>query len=364
MRTIHRYLATALCGAFVTTAFAEKVRLEQLPQELRDKVRIHAGAAQIEDIDREVRNGKTVYGIAFKRNGQHVELQLDDKGNLMNPAGAQLDARKVTMAELPEPVRKMVEARLRGAAPNDIDRQVRNGEVSYEIGFKQGDKQQEIVISQDGRILRDYELSNSSLAIASVTAQASTNAVALSSKQKVAFESLPEPVRQTVTAAARGARIEDVERGQWRSRTVYEAAFKDQGRHVELQVEENGRIVHDPRIQASTATSSGPAGATSASPAVGSPAARASGAAISSQTAGVTGPVPLSASSKVERSAVPPAVERGILTHAEGARIEDIERGSWNGKTVYEVGFKDKERHVELQLDEQGSVIFDPRKNK
>ena len=131
-------------------------------------------------------------------------------------------------------------------------------------------------------------------------------------------------------------------------------------------VDENGRIVHDPRIQASTGGSSASAVGSSASavPAAGAPAARTSGAAISAQTTGVSGPVPLSASAKVERSAVPPAVERGILTHAEGARIEDIERGTWNGKTIFEVGFKEQERHVELQLDEQGAVIFDPRKNK
>lgn len=366
MRIIHRYIATALCGTFIAAAHAEKVRLEQLPQELRDKIRTHAGAAQVEDIDRNVRNGKTVYEVAFKRNGQNVELQLDDRGNLITPAGGQLEARKVTMAELPEPVRKIVETRLRGAAPNDIDRQVRNGEVSYEVGFKQGEQQQEIVVSQDGRILRDYELSNSSLAVASVTAQASTNAVSLSNKQKISFDSLPEPVRRTITAAARGARIEDVERGQWRARTVYEAAFKDQGRHVELQVEENGRIVHDPRIQAGAGNSNSNAAsaATASSSAAGSPAARATGAVASGQYAGVSGPVPLSAGSKIERNALPPAVERGILTHAEGARVEDIERGTWNGKTVYEIGFKDQERHVELQLDEQGAVIFDPRKIK
>ena len=52
-------LTLALCGsALIVSANAEKVRFEQLPTELRDKIRIHSGANPIEDIDRQTQAGK------------------------------------------------------------------------------------------------------------------------------------------------------------------------------------------------------------------------------------------------------------------------------------------------------------------
>ena len=75
----HRYLTAALCGsALIFSVNAEKVRFEELPIELKDKIRVHSGASTIEDVDRQTKGGKTVYEVAFKKNGQHTELQFDE----------------------------------------------------------------------------------------------------------------------------------------------------------------------------------------------------------------------------------------------------------------------------------------------
>jgi uncharacterized membrane protein YkoI len=347
MKTINRFFALALCGgSFVVAMHAEKVRFEELPLELRDKIRAQTGGSPVEDIDRQTRNGQTTYEVAFKKNGEHTELVFDQRGQLQNGPAGTLDSRKVTMQELPPVVQRVVEARLRGTTPNDIDRRVRDGEVTYEVGFKQGDRQHEIVVSQEGRIVSDAQ---SSVAATAVPARnVSPNPIQLSNKQKVTFDSLPAPVKQAVTAASKGARIEDAERGQWRARTIYEIAFKDQGRHIELQVEESGRVLHDPRLVTITST--------------GVPAAAATGAATSTLYRDVTSAVPLSSGQKVERASLPAAVERAITTHAANIKIEDVERGTWRGRNVYQVAFKDRGQHVELQIDENGNIVFDPRR--
>ena len=70
----------------------------------------------------------------------------------------------------------------------------------------------------------------------------------------------------------------------------------------------------------------------------------------------------LSSGSKVERSALPTAVDRRLRFTIGNDKIEDIERGTWNGKTIYQVAFKDQAgKHVELQIDERGQVVYDPR---
>jgi uncharacterized membrane protein YkoI len=350
MKRFNRCLALALCGgSMVFATYAEKVRIEEIPLEVRDKILKQTGGARIEDIDKRTQGGRTLYEVAFKRNGQHTELLFDQNGQLQTATtgDAGNTETKVTFEQLPPAVRTVAETRLRGVTPNDIDRRVRNGEVSYEIGFKrEGGQQQELLVSQDGRILRDVEISQGSqiIATAAVTNQ-NAKAVQLSSKRKVEYDTVPDVVKRTVASSSKGARIEDVEVGQWRGRNIYEIAFKDQGQHVELQVEDNGRVFHDPRL---------------ASTAAGVPGSTVIGAAASPYP-DVKSAVQLSSSQKVDRRSVPAAVEQTLNRVAPGVNVEDIERGSWRGMNVYEVGFKHQGQHVELQIDERGQVVFDPR---
>ncbi len=345
----HRYLTAALCGsALIFSVNAEKVRFEQLPIELKDKIRVHSGAAPIEDVDRQTKAGKTVYEVAFKKNGQHTELKFDDQGELIDDQGKQtLDSRKISYNELPDVVRKTLESRVTAGEVNDVDRQVKNGLATYEIGFKKNGQQQELVISQDGRILRDVQAAGAPATGASGTSSftrekhLSVEPITLSASQKVQLTQLPAEVQRAITTAAAGARIEDVERGIWQGQNIYQAAFKENGKHVEVQIRENGTVLHDPR-----AVRRDVASASSRSP----------------EYASLTSLVPLSSGAKIERKGLPGTVERRLLTHIQTDKIEDIERGTWQGKTIYQVAFKDQTgKHVELQIDERGNIVFDPR---
>ena len=346
-----RFLAAALIGSsIIYTVNAEKIQFEQLPIDLKDKIRVHAGSARVEDVDRQTKGGKTTYEVGFKKNGEHTELMFNDRGELIQPASgtAALDSRKISYNELPEIVKKAADARLKNAEVNDVDRMMRDGRATYEIGFKQNGQQQELVISQDGRILNDSPSAEAvGAAGATVIGRGSSSAtslvpepVTLSSSRKMELSQAPAAVQKAVTAAANGAKIEDFERGTWQGRNVYQAAFKENGRHIELQVREDGKILHDPR---KTGTGSAVRGARS-------------------PYASVTSLVPLSSTEKLDREELPVTVERRLNAHIGKQRIEDIERGTWQGKTVYQVAFKDAQgQHVELQLDENGTVVYDPR---
>lgn len=347
----------ALLGsAAMISVNAEKVRFEELPTEIKDKIKIQSGAAEIEDIDRQTKGGKTTYEVAFKKNGQHTEMQFDEKGDLLSGSPA-LDSRKISYRELPDAVRKVVDERIQNGQVNDVDRQVKDGKVTYEVGFKQNGQQQELVISQDGRILNDADVPTSAIGAAPATSSGTAisssargtlaQPVMLSTAQKVQLKDLPTPVQKAIVTASKGARVEDIERGVWQGQNVYQAGFKDNGKHIEVQVRENGHILHDPR-------------------AIGSAASRTTGRGGSSSASRptyshVTSLVPLSGSTKVEQSSLPVRVQRTITTHAPND-VEDIERGTWEGKTIYQVAFKDKNgQHTELQIDQDGNVVFDPR---
>jgi uncharacterized membrane protein YkoI len=337
---------------------AEKVRFEELPIELKDKIRVHSGAAPIEDVDRQTKGGKTVYEVGFKKDNRHTELRFDEKGTLLTEgAEPALDSRKISYSELPESIRKPLQARVKEGEINDIDRQVKNGQATYEIGFKQNGQQQELVLSHDGRILNDSVAVGAPAAPVSGRSSVTTTSsgenkvlpepITLSASEKVTLKQLPTEVQRAINTAAAGARIEDIERGIYQGQNVYQAAFKERGQHVEIQVRENGTVLHDPR-------------------AVGASAPRVRGSASSNarpaEYATITSLVPLSSGAKVERTSLPTPVDRRLRLTVGNDKIEDIERGTWNGKTVYQVAFKDQAgKHVELQIDERGQIVYDPR---
>src|SRR5687767_11888351 len=109
-----RFMAMALFGgAMIASAYADKVSLEQLPLEIKDKIRAQTGSAPVEDIDRQTKGGQTIYEVAYKKDGQHTELRFDEKGNLIKDAqGGTPDSRKITYNELPEAVKKIADTRV------------------------------------------------------------------------------------------------------------------------------------------------------------------------------------------------------------------------------------------------------------
>ncbi|MDX1952766.1 MAG: PepSY-like domain-containing protein [Verrucomicrobiota bacterium] len=338
--------------------FADKMSFEQLPPSVQAEARKQTGGATIEDIDRTTSNGRTVYEIAFKKNGQHTELLLEDSAtNQLSTASAtQPQSGKMTIQEVPEMVRNIILAKAAGNRIEDIDRQVRDGQTTYEAAFKVNGQHQELLVAENGMILRDLLATNSISTNAvgappsTATGQnqgssrwfrrgqptASTNLVSsnvtLSASVQVQPSEVPVPVVRAFHNQIGRRSIEDVERGTWNGRTVYQAAYQLNGQPVRLQVFEDGTPV-------------------TTSPAIGS--------AATSQTGSSTNfsNVQLSGGVKIQQSELPAAVLNAIKTQAGSAQIEDIERGAWNGRTVYEAAYKNRGQHTELQVFEDGSLV-------
>jgi uncharacterized membrane protein YkoI len=245
---------------------------------------------------------------------------------------------KITVERAPEAVQKALKTETGGAPVEDLEVGKDQGLTIYEAAFKSGGRTVELQLGEDGRVLFDPRHRNRG-----ARRGAFASLVPLSSGQKVEPGQAPFAVRNTLVTQLGSARLEDLEKGQYNGRTIYQAAFKENGKNVELQIAEDGALVFDPRNSATGAVGA---------PAVGS---------ASSKYADVKSSVTLRSSSKVSLNDAPQAVQSRIQKELNGANLEDLERGSWNGQTVYEAAFKSNGRHVELQLDQNGDVIFDPR---
>src|SRR5688500_19994170 len=134
-----------LSGALAIPAFAEKVKFEDLPAGLQDKIRSQVGgSAEIQDIDRNTRDGKTIYEDGYKKDGQHAETQFEynEPQQVISSSSSSSSAasQKISYDQLPENIKRIAQSYVKDGEVYDGERQVRNGQTTYEIGYRLRDR--------------------------------------------------------------------------------------------------------------------------------------------------------------------------------------------------------------------------------
>jgi uncharacterized membrane protein YkoI len=356
-----------LLSALALPAYAEKVQFDQLPPDLQQKIRAQVGSAQIEDIDRDVKDGRTIYEVAYKENGQHREAQFEHNtavASTTTSTSTSVDSRKISYDELPQNVKNAISSYVSGAEVNDVDRQVKDGRVTYEIGYKLNDGvQQELLVADDGRVLNRGSVATSTTIPPTTTRPyrnprgvlSGPRSTASATTRSMQYEDLPAAVRTAAQARLSDGDVSQVYRLIQNGEVTYQIDFrKEDGRTQQLLVAENGRVMTDRFITGS---------------AVGAPASVQSGTSSSATTSGtdysnITSPIQLANSQEINRAQMPVGVARTMRNYTVNTNIKDIQRGMWNGREVYQVGFVDNNnQYVQLQLDANGNVIHDPRNN-
>ncbi len=56
-------------------------------------------------------------------------------------------------------------------------------------------------------------------------------------------------------------------------------------------------------------------------------------------------------------SALPEAAQKTILAHAPQAQISNISRETDNGRTIYDVSFKDSQANPDMKVADDGTLI-------
>lgn len=178
-----------------------KVQFGELPANVQNAVKAQAGSSKIEDVDKGTLNGRTVYEVAFKVNGQHTELRVADDGSVLDRI---VDGKSVSSgtaavtASSPAPT----PAKVGGPIPDPGG--IADG-LAYDAGFAQ----------------------------------------VLSGATKVSMNQVPENVKAIIRERAGSAKIEDIDKGMMNGRVHYQAAYKKGGKHVELRMTENGHKVRE-----------------------------------------------------------------------------------------------------------------------
>lgn len=139
-------------------------RFSDLPAAVQQTVRTRVPNANIDDIDKETRTGRTIYEITFEEPGKNPKLHIAEDGTIVKigdrvveKAGASTDSIGTEFGELPAAVQRTIKQRAPGARIDDIDKETRTGRTVYEVTFEEPGKNPKLHIAEDGSIVKDLQ---------------------------------------------------------------------------------------------------------------------------------------------------------------------------------------------------------------
>lgn len=360
----HSLIRTACFGLLTGTLWltqAQQVEFGQLPPAVQRAASAQMGANSIALIQKVTRNGIPVYEIRSK-NAKREPIYISEAGSWIKPesmVAAQSartilttgtapsaqstpstpdGAKKVTFADLPAAVQNSVRGQAGNAAIEDIDAVTKNGRTTYEVAFKRDGKPVELLVDAQGQVI------NGTQAVASTSAR-----VPLAAATKVTFAQTPAAVQNRLRTMARGAEIEDIDKGTVQGRTVYEAAFKHNGENIELRVAEDGSLLKDQPNANFLARFTPPASTNAV--AVGQAPSWQGLTASRSSLSELLNP------QKLGFRQVPLAAQTALRAQAKSGSIDTVTRGTLNGKTVYEASITDGASHRVIRVTEDGTLV-------
>jgi uncharacterized membrane protein YkoI len=336
-----------LLTAFGLSALAEKITEAQLPPSVQRTLNQQKGTDTVKEIERETRNGRTVYEVEFSRTGLNPKLVIAEDGTLVrdprtptttadpdsrvNRAPGVVSTRIPTMRleDVPPAVRKTIEQHAAGRKVADIDRETWDGKMVYEVEFAQTGRNEQIHVAENGTLLKQE---------GKAPGAPSTAGDIKGPMIGTRFSDTPPAVQATIKREAKGAEIADIDKERRDGHTLYEVEFKNPGRNVELHIAEDGSILHDNRRDVQGQGAPGAPGQT--------------------RTGSTTEP----SGNNLAFGQTPPAVQAAIRANGDPATVKEIERDDKGGRTVYTVEFQKDGRNTKLDIAEDGTILKDNRK--
>jgi uncharacterized membrane protein YkoI len=162
-----RYLTPGLVAVILAVAACradeEKVALDQLPKAVVEGLKAKYPNAEMVSAAKENEDGKTVYEVKIKNNGQKLEVKLSAEGKILeeendgdNKDGDKKEenkAEKVAPDKLPKAVADAIKARFPNGEITSAEKETENGKVVYDIELKQGGRKYEMDLYEDGTVI-------------------------------------------------------------------------------------------------------------------------------------------------------------------------------------------------------------------
>ena len=306
-----------IAGSGTYQALADKVPLTQLPDAVQKAIKQHSQGETLEHVERDTKNGQTVYEAEFKRDGlnRHVTFAADgtivaDK-HLSDVFSTQ---PSMNLNDLPAAVQKTVKEQQAGREVADIDKEMWNGKQVYEVEFKEKGPNSRIYVASDGSIVVDKDK------------RAGTYL-------GTQLSETPAAVQATVKRLVSSAQIEDVDVESKNGQTVYDVEVKQEGLNRHLKIAENGALMADSNDKSSKGL----------------------GERVR-ETLGLD-----RSDSTLTLDQVPAAVQKTIRDNCDVGTLKPIKRETRNGRAQYDVEYEKAGKNLRLTVGEDGAILKDNR---
>jgi hypothetical protein len=362
MKTRKAFLVLAGALAAGSSVYADKVTLSSTPPSVQQAIRAKAGTREIEDIDRDQRNGQTTYEASWKNEvGAQQELLVSDTGKILrdipsvaassavtsqNLTASSQPATTVALSDTPRAVQAAVYAQLPSAPIESVQRKTSwNGTTFYEVAYHDNGQARTYRVDASGKTFENFRGGRAEPRYGT----AETN-LALTGPEKMTFDQSPRAVQRTINQIANGAPIDAMERAQWNGRSVYASTFRRNGETVQLQVFEDGSVVTKTPGVTLAKTISTPATTTTKKPSFWDKAADLFNKQETATT--TTAPAP-----SLRLADAPTAVQQTVNQSMRGAVLQDLQKTQWNGRNLYEAAFQQNGQAMKLQVLDDGSIL-------
>jgi uncharacterized membrane protein YkoI len=143
-------------------------KFNDLPPAVQKTVRAQAPNAEIADVSHNTRNGMDVYEVQFNEPGKNPKVVVAADGKLLNtdmPKASGPVQRLLTptgatgtkLSALPEAAQKTIQSKAPNKQIADISRHEKDGRVTYEIEFKDGDNRSIMEVAEDGTVVKELQ---------------------------------------------------------------------------------------------------------------------------------------------------------------------------------------------------------------
>jgi len=302
-----------MAGAGSFQARADKVPLTQLPEPVQKAIKTHAAGQNLETVERETKDGQTVYEAEFKRDGLNRHMTFAADGTVVPDKHlSDLLSREPSMAlrDLPAAVQKTVKEQQGGREVADIDKEMWNGKAVYEVEFKEKGPNSRIYVATDGSMVVDKNAKGGTY----LGTQLSDTPVA---------------VQQTVKRLASSAEIVDVDQKMKNGTTTYDVEIKQAGMNRHLKIAADGTLMADSTQR----------------PSIGERVRERVG--LDRDTTTMT------------LDQVPAAVQKTIKDNSDAGTLKPIKREMRNGQTRYDVEFEKQGKNHRLTIGDDGTILKD-----
>jgi hypothetical protein len=147
--------ATLVCWGNFARADEDDVPLDKLPAKVTAAVKAKFPKAELVAAQKEVEDGKTLYEVGIKNEGQKIEVTALEDGTIVEVE------KEITFKDLPKAVSDVMDTKYPKAEIKKVEEITEGTKVAYELLFVTADKKKlEIKFDKDGKVLESEDKSD------------------------------------------------------------------------------------------------------------------------------------------------------------------------------------------------------------